>query len=115
MLCGMDRKRIMYITNDIGMTWIVFVYTWSNCRIVVVWNGCKTLRAVSLCVLVRECTNERFDARIRREVDCLTQRRASSECKFNSGFGAGQGTHRSMRELQCEREGQWCSPKAESL
>ena len=27
MLCGMDRKRIMYFINDIGMTWIVFVYT----------------------------------------------------------------------------------------
>ena len=39
----------------------------------------------------------------------------SSERKFNSGFGAGQGTHRSTRELQCEREGQWRSPKAELL
>ena len=76
MLCGMDKKRIMYFINDIGMTRIVFVYTWSNCRIAVVWNGYKTLRAVSLRVLVRECTSERFDARIRRQVDCLTQRRA---------------------------------------
>ena len=66
----------MYFINDIGMTWIVFVYTWSNCRIAVVWNGCKTLRAVSLRVLVRECMNERFDARIRWQVDCLTQHRA---------------------------------------
>ena len=39
----------------------------------------------------------------------------SRERKFNSGFGAGQGTHRSMWELQREREGQWRSPKAESL
>ena len=39
----------------------------------------------------------------------------SSERKFNSGFGAGQGTHRSTGKLQCEREGQWRSPKAELL
>ena len=58
---------------------LYFVYWYTRGRTVeraVVWNGCKTLRAVSLRVLVRECTNERFDARIRRQVDCLTQHRA---------------------------------------
>ena len=66
--------------------------------------------------MMKECTNVRF----------LTQEYAgksialpnivqSKERKFNSGFGVGQGTHRSTWELQCEREGQWLSPKAESL
>ena len=57
----------------------IHVYLYTRGRTVeraVVWNGCKTLRVVSLRVLVRECTNERFDARIRWQVDCLTQRRA---------------------------------------
>ena len=58
------------------MTLIVFVYDGRTVERAVVWNGCKTIRAVSLRVLMKECTSKRFDARIRRQVDCLTQRRA---------------------------------------
>ena len=42
------------------MTLIVFVYDGRTVERAVVRNGCKTIRAVSLRVLVKECTSERF-------------------------------------------------------
>ena len=96
----------------------IHVYLYTRGRTIeraVVWNGWQTLRAVSLRVLVRECTIERLTQEYAGKSIALPNVVQSSERKFNSGFGAGQGTHRSTRELQCEREGQWRSPKAELL